>query len=85
MSQAGKLTEGGKGEARGKLMTVCIQKEQKDNTTARIWKGIWQVRFYPKTIVCMVKHGETAVQTAMTLEEEIFFFFFLLTDGMKFN
>lgn len=36
MSQAGKLTEGGKGEARGKLMTVCIQKEQKDNTTARI-------------------------------------------------
>ena len=34
MSEAGKLTESGKGEARGRLMVVHIQKEQKDNTTA---------------------------------------------------
>lgn len=34
MSQAGKLTENGKGEARGRLMKVRVQKEQKDNTMA---------------------------------------------------
>lgn len=65
MSQAGKLMESGNGEVRGSLMTVCRQKEQKDNTMAgklvfapaRISKGIWQVGFQSETVVCVVSLG----------------------------